>query len=234
MNEEAALLRAICEHPDEDTPRLVFADWLTEQGSAVNVAWASGIRAQVWLARGSTDEALRFQACVFDSRYGLEKLHERLELPPCVGEAWDRGFPSDVSGQVPQLSSEWPGLAFRIPIRRLFVYEMNDDDAAGLITWPALTVLRELSCAGMWNSPRVDVIGALAGCENLRNLKALHLQNVLVDDDTAAALLNSPHLAGLEKLRIGYEGSLDALSNALKDRLIARFSADVYDESIPF
>ena len=32
MNEREALLRAICEHPDEDTPRLVFADWLQENG----------------------------------------------------------------------------------------------------------------------------------------------------------------------------------------------------------
>jgi uncharacterized protein (TIGR02996 family) len=58
MNEEAAFLRAICEQPDEDTPRLAFADWLTEQGGAVNVAWANGIRAQVWLARGATDVVL--------------------------------------------------------------------------------------------------------------------------------------------------------------------------------
>jgi len=30
MSDEAALLRAICAHPDEDTPRLVYADWLDE------------------------------------------------------------------------------------------------------------------------------------------------------------------------------------------------------------
>src|SRR5829696_8063349 len=47
MNDEAAFLRAICEHPDEDTPRLVFADWLQEQGGPVNTAWANGIRAGV-------------------------------------------------------------------------------------------------------------------------------------------------------------------------------------------
>ena len=30
MNDRLAFLRAICVHPDDDTPRLVFADWLTE------------------------------------------------------------------------------------------------------------------------------------------------------------------------------------------------------------
>lgn len=30
MSDEAALLHAICAHPDDDTPRLVYADWLDE------------------------------------------------------------------------------------------------------------------------------------------------------------------------------------------------------------
>jgi uncharacterized protein (TIGR02996 family) len=32
MSDEAALLSAIIAHPDEDTPRLAYADWLTEHG----------------------------------------------------------------------------------------------------------------------------------------------------------------------------------------------------------
>jgi uncharacterized protein (TIGR02996 family) len=32
MNDREALLRAVCENPDDDTPRLVFADWLEEHG----------------------------------------------------------------------------------------------------------------------------------------------------------------------------------------------------------
>ncbi len=32
MNERDALLKAVCEYPDDDTPRLVFADWLQEHG----------------------------------------------------------------------------------------------------------------------------------------------------------------------------------------------------------
>lgn len=35
MTDEAALLRAICEQPDEDTPRLLYADWHMEYGDAV-------------------------------------------------------------------------------------------------------------------------------------------------------------------------------------------------------
>ncbi len=50
MNEREALLRAVCENPDEDTPRLVFADWLQENGDE---ARAEFIRVQIALARGS-------------------------------------------------------------------------------------------------------------------------------------------------------------------------------------
>jgi uncharacterized protein (TIGR02996 family) len=49
MNERDALMRAICEHPDEDTPRLVFADWLQEHGDE---ARAEFIRLEIQLARG--------------------------------------------------------------------------------------------------------------------------------------------------------------------------------------
>jgi uncharacterized protein (TIGR02996 family) len=32
MTDRDAFLRAICENPDDDTPRLVYADWLDEHG----------------------------------------------------------------------------------------------------------------------------------------------------------------------------------------------------------
>src|SRR5262249_51568994 len=45
--DEAALLRAVCDNPDEDTPRLVYADWLDEQGGESRTARAEFIRLQV-------------------------------------------------------------------------------------------------------------------------------------------------------------------------------------------
>jgi uncharacterized protein (TIGR02996 family) len=48
MSDRDALLRAICEYPDDDTPRLVFADYLEENDEP---ALAAFVRAQVELAR---------------------------------------------------------------------------------------------------------------------------------------------------------------------------------------
>jgi uncharacterized protein (TIGR02996 family) len=42
-----AFIRAICEQPDDDTPRLVYADWLDENGDAIDRARARYIRHQI-------------------------------------------------------------------------------------------------------------------------------------------------------------------------------------------
>src|SRR5688500_4147160 len=47
MSDKDALLAAIRDNPDDDTPRLAFADWLDEQGGASNEAWAEYIRLEI-------------------------------------------------------------------------------------------------------------------------------------------------------------------------------------------
>ena len=48
MTHDDAFLRAIIENPDDDTPRLVYADWLDEHGQSDR---ADFIRVQCELAR---------------------------------------------------------------------------------------------------------------------------------------------------------------------------------------
>ena len=47
-SQQDALYRAVCEYPDEDTPRLVFADAVEEAGDSIRAAL---IRTQIELAR---------------------------------------------------------------------------------------------------------------------------------------------------------------------------------------
>src|SRR5215472_16114924 len=47
MSDHAGFLKAICDSPDDDVPRLVYADWLDEQGQA---ARSEFIRVQLALA----------------------------------------------------------------------------------------------------------------------------------------------------------------------------------------
>jgi uncharacterized protein (TIGR02996 family) len=55
VSDRVALLAAICAHPDDDTPRLVYADWLDEHGEGKR---AAHIRAQVEHHRLSTADTV--------------------------------------------------------------------------------------------------------------------------------------------------------------------------------
>jgi len=57
MNDHDALLRAIGEHPEEDTPRLMYADWLEENGEPER---ADFVRNQVALARFEPSDSARY------------------------------------------------------------------------------------------------------------------------------------------------------------------------------
>ena len=56
MSTESALLRAVRDNPDDDTVRLVYADFLDEQGDADR---AEFIRAQVALANMQESDPAR-------------------------------------------------------------------------------------------------------------------------------------------------------------------------------
>lgn len=48
MTDHDALMRAVCARPEDDTPRLVLADWYDDHGDA---ARAEFVRVHVGLAR---------------------------------------------------------------------------------------------------------------------------------------------------------------------------------------
>jgi uncharacterized protein (TIGR02996 family) len=236
MSDEAALLRAICDHPDEDTPRLVFADWLTEQGGRVNSAWANAIRAQVWDAQGLPDHPLKGRPLLFNSPYGLRLFFERAGVEVLGWEDWERGFPATAHGTFDVLSAAWPKIAHRFPIRRIHLYDLSDSDLATFVRWPGLHAVRELRVTGRWQIPvPPDALALLAESAALRGLEALDARYVEVNDRTVRALLDSPNLPNLKRARLELYRHSPTVSGQLKDRLEARFGADVFGgEDIPF
>ena len=88
MSTETALLRTIRDMPDEDTPRLVYADYLEEEGNAPR---AEFIRVQCALARLPEGDP---------QRHALEdRQHELLAEHEC---AW-LGIPPDATDEL----TEW-------------------------------------------------------------------------------------------------------------------------------
>src|SRR5262245_53903015 len=104
MSDEAALLAAIGAQPDEDTPRLAYADWLDEHADALPDPALARVRAE--FIRVQT-ERLRCPYWLPDhtARYGelirrehaLERYYAAAILGPAAGVGgievrFDRGF----------------------------------------------------------------------------------------------------------------------------------------------
>jgi uncharacterized protein (TIGR02996 family) len=92
-SDERAFLDAICEQPDDDTSRLVYADWLAEHDDPDRGEF---IRVQIELDRTPpTEEAdERRRAVLFARRDELLKRHKAAWLAPFTpfAKEFERGF----------------------------------------------------------------------------------------------------------------------------------------------
>jgi uncharacterized protein (TIGR02996 family) len=103
MNHEQAFLEDILANPDEDAPRLVYADWLEENGDAAGAARAEFIRVQYALRDLPPDDPSRPQ--LEERERDLRQAHENAWLAPlravCQGKQEDftfrRGFVEGIS-----------------------------------------------------------------------------------------------------------------------------------------
>jgi uncharacterized protein (TIGR02996 family) len=89
MNEREALLKAVCENPYDDAPRLVFADWLQEHGEEER---AEFIRVQIQFDRGAfrPSEEARLKRRL--RKLDVHKAQWELEIPKAEYIYFSRGF----------------------------------------------------------------------------------------------------------------------------------------------
>jgi uncharacterized protein (TIGR02996 family) len=224
---EAALLRAIAAMPDEDTPRLAFADYLDELGGEREAEWAELIRAQVALARGAGTERERLAAR--EQELGprvRDWWPHRLGLGASAALAWEnwsRGFPLTLSGNGAAIRTVRPALAGRVPLREFNIQPATDADLAEFATWPELRLVRKL---GVWTDRGTAIteggLLALAGCEHLSNLERLRMQWAAYTDAAMDAFLDSPHLAQLVSVKI-VGRNFGTLSEEVRQRVRERF-----------
>jgi uncharacterized protein (TIGR02996 family) len=141
MNERDAFLRAICENPDDDTPRLVFADWLQEHGEEER---AEFIRVQCEAARlaaedGRLDGLVR-RAAELQKRFGKKWLGELpvpdkehinwVEAPDWLdGKTFDRGFACLLRVKTTGTLAKYANVLFTAtPVRRLMIWHIMKAD----------------------------------------------------------------------------------------------------------
>jgi uncharacterized protein (TIGR02996 family) len=89
MNERKGLLQAILADPEEDAPRLVYADWLEENGDEADLEHATFIRTQIERMRLAPDD---------DRQAELRHREESLHSGCAAFEAWRKKHTRHFSG----------------------------------------------------------------------------------------------------------------------------------------
>jgi uncharacterized protein (TIGR02996 family) len=195
MFDQEGFLRAVVERPDEDAPRLIYADWLEEQGDAARAAL---IRVQCELApHGHRREP----PALLEQENRLLLAHRRRFLAPLE----DLGFltATDRYGY-------GAGGGFTFGWRRGFVEALEVWGAAAARQFVdradelyALTPLREVRFRphssyyggfSAFDPMDLATFRALAALPHLRRLRLLDLEANGLRDDEGRALLAAPHL----------------------------------------
>jgi uncharacterized protein (TIGR02996 family) len=200
MSDEAALLRAIAAHPDEDTPRLAYADWLDEHGNPTNRA--AFIRGQIELSR-LKDDSLHRREVAFRCRQ-LRDAHEEEWLEPrdafTFDWNWSRGFVETFTTTPPDLESQDAELFSVHPFRRLWLWELEGDiDGVQLIPPENKLTALDLIC----NNLNVTQLKKLAKTTHLPHLRELGLMFNDLRDTAVKVLCGEPFFQRLELIRLG-------------------------------
>jgi uncharacterized protein (TIGR02996 family) len=199
-------LEAILQDPDDDTPRLIFADWLEEQGDPCGVARAEFIRVQCALAdrhlavrRRATLEARQQQ---FLEQYGREWTRPVRNLVRTC--AFHRGFLDDVSMWARRFLTHAGQLFRRAPVQHVRLWREINPKAGRRFSMPALAEsehlerLRSLDLRD--NRLESRDVRAFVVSEHLSSLTSLNLADNRIGDSGIRALAQAPLLAQLTHL----------------------------------
>jgi uncharacterized protein (TIGR02996 family) len=215
MNDKTALLRAIAGHPDEDTPRLAYADWLQENG---HTARASFIRGQIEYARLPDDSRQR-RAVAFRCRQLLDA-HEEDWLEPRDAFSfdwnWSRGFVETFVTAPPDLEMQDAALFHTNPFRRLWVWEL-EGSTDGLELVPPDNRLLALDLIG--NKLNANQLKKLAKMTHFPHLRELGLMFNDLRDSAVRVLCGEPFFQRLALIRLG----ANPFSDRARDQLRAHF-----------
>jgi uncharacterized protein (TIGR02996 family) len=230
MPDEAAFLAAVCGHPDDDGPRLVYADWLDECGDPRG----EFIRLQCRLAQ--LDEDAPERPPLEDRERTWLRRHAgswRRQLPSPRGVSWqnrfywpkfeeflvcERGFPScALCRTTATFLRHAPVLFAAVPLLELdFVGPARSLAALG--GSPFLPRLTRLDLMGTPLS-LAHVRGFLAD-PRLQRLADLDLASTALDTDLAAALAALPLIAELHSLNLAGNHIGDTGVNAILETAV--------------
>jgi uncharacterized protein (TIGR02996 family) len=213
MSTEANLLRAVRDNPDEDTPRLIYADFLDEEGCA---ARAEFIRVQIARERLALDDPQR--RALEDREHELLAEHELEWLGVAATDLddqselteweFERGFVNEVSASPVFMRTAGADLCAAHPIRRWRVMSGRENfhedlKEAGQRGWAAR--LEALDLIG-WYADLGQLGGFLGARSNFERLRELDLTGHGPLDSLPLLVEFAPFRDRLKVLRCGLTG----------------------------
>lgn len=219
MNERDALLAAVLAQPDEDLPRLVFADWLEEHGE---VDRATFIRAQIEAKRA---EPFSLAAQLADQQANLLLIMNWDQWVTPLGDSvrsfrFGRGFIDELTVEPSEFRTAAPILLAAHPIQELKLTHSNAREVRGgffapLFQLPCLAQVRRLSFPPGTEFQEEDYL-ALAGSPYLAGLRDLAIIDSPIDPPWLSSLLEGSALPELAGLALAEASHLrDALAKSL-------------------
>ena len=193
---DEAFLQAIRENPDDDMPRLIFADWLEDYTQPER---AEFVRLQVALARLPEDHPAR--PALQTRERGLLLDHERdwtLGLRH-LADSWQfrRGLVDEVLIDR-RLTAEQLAELFRWPVVRRVVTRHGWRVFPGLVRCPEARVLEEVLFANTRLAERL--FRDLVECPHFERLHTLEVSNCQIERRGLTWLVRSPLLGRLRSL----------------------------------
>jgi uncharacterized protein (TIGR02996 family) len=225
LSQHEAFLRAIFDSPEDDTPRLVYADFLQENGEEeraelirvqcddaqherpVRTGWSRGFR---------TDAIIEIHPAAITDPRALREWVLR-HAPHWFGAK----CLTVALGQL--LTAEMIDALFALP----FIQTAADWRFAGSVEEVSGTSTDgEFPLIDIVQRPAVTTraVEALAHHRGARRITALDLRNNNLDNDAARALVKSPYLDNLKRLQL-LEGN--RLRGRVWQQVIERFGEDV-------
>jgi uncharacterized protein (TIGR02996 family) len=190
------LLAAIVAAPDDDAPRMIYADWLSEQGDprgefiALQLA-AAKLPWKDWAKRDELEDAAG----------KLQAKHRKTWKAELDEPVYRRGFVERVKVTAEALLDDTDGLFEAAPLLRGIELAEDVDDAT-LAKIGAGKQLLRFSELVLTTSASTRALVSFVGAPGVANLRSLSFVDTLeVQESVATAMSKSPHLKKLGELR---------------------------------
>lgn len=193
-DDEAALLKAVIENPDDDAPRLAYADWCDQRGDPRG----RFIRVQLELAKVRFNLESPKRRPLLDESMDLLEKHGRewmpIQNPHIIDCEMNRGFVAGVTMTATSFLQYFADMSTLYPIQLVTVRDLAHQ-ARAVLTSPQLRMLSSLSV----NRGNItdDDVRALSHSPFAENLWWLDLSMNQITREGVEVLIASPVLKKL-------------------------------------